>query len=1081
MANSFSRACLLIALVFTTLGAAAQDTMLLTADHAQSQSERVVAHESTLPDLQQRISVDFSEAPIRQVIVEVARQADLGFSYSSDQVELEELISFSATNKSVAQVLGQIASGSSLEIVITENRDIIILEGAASGLSGQMSQSSSRVQPAVAGVPAMEVERFVPVDIQQEIRGTVYDADTGETIPGANVVVQGTTVGTTTNFDGEYQLEVSDDAEVLVFSFVGYHTEEVPIEGRTVIDVELRPDVAGLEEVIVTGAAGETRQREMGQTVARISTADLAETNLNTDELLQGRAPGVDVTSTSGSMGAGTQIRLRGNVSLSMSNQPLIIIDGVRFSADQYPRGTSEGDSFFRGSNVTQSPLNDINPNDIERIEIVRGPAASTLYGTEAAAGVIQIFTKRGQEGRPRWNVQYDQSHSFMRPFGPSNEPYLGMDPWLGTGVGHNANVSVSGGLDDIDYFVSGGYRDASGVLPNDREDRISLRGNIGFSGFDNLRLQWQTHYSSHNLENTSTGNNAHGLQFNVYRAPNNPIGSSDEDEISNILNQDIHTRNDRFNTALTARYFPLDNLDARFQVGYDRLDQRFNHVRPYGFALQNEGAISDRRWVSEGLSLDAYGRYQLGLSEELNARIAAGGQLNIEREHEIDAFGQGFPGPGNHTVTAAAERVVVANEFRVITGGFFSEGTFDYLDRYFLTLGLRVDGNSAFGDDFGFQPYPKASLSYVVSDEAFWPEQFGDFRLRAAYGQAGRAPGAFDAARTWQAEGYGGVPAFTPQNVGNPLLGPEVTNELEVGFESLFLQDRLNVEFTYYHQQTRDALFAVSQAPSLGFTGSQLENVGELTNQGVEFALQATVFEQDDYFIDLGTSLYTNRSEVLDTGGETFYNIVEGQPGPVVRGTKVLNADELADPELEFDYFFGPNQPTHIIGANLTVGLPGNVTFSARGEYQGGHYISAAASSFMVDRGAGSPSCQSAYDQVPYAADDPNNHPNMSNVPALYRVRCYRQNIESNSWIFPADFFRLRSVSLQAPIGQFVPRIDDATFTLTGRNLLTWKNDDFWEFDPEMTYRTTGDLTRFIGEHIPAPAAVTASIRIGF
>src|SRR5690606_10283340 len=165
----------------------------------------------------------------------------------------------------------------------------------------------------------------------------------------------------------------------------------------------------------------------------------------------------------------------------------------------------------------------------------------------------------------------------------------------------------------------------------------------------------------------------------------------------------------------------------------------------------------------------------------------------------------------------------------------------FSLKDRYFLTVAMRVDGNSAFGQDFGLQVYPKATVSYVVSDEAFWPETLGQVKLRAAWGHAGRAPGAFDAVRTWNAKPWRGATGFLPENVGNPNLGPERTIEWEAGFDAGLLDDRLTVDVSYYDQRTVDALFQVQQTPSAGFGGSQLENVGEISNRGFEAAVNAT------------------------------------------------------------------------------------------------------------------------------------------------------------------------------------------------------------------------------------------------
>ncbi len=918
------------------------------------------------------------------------------------------------------------------------------------------------------------------------VTGQVVEAGTNRPLASTQVSIVGTGLGGLTDGSGNFSISNVPAGEHQVeVTRLGYQsaTQSVTLaSGETVtLNFTLSQQALGLEEIVVTGTAGQARRREVGNTISQISMGEVREPVMNVDHLLQGRASGIDVAQTSGGIGAGSQIRLRGNVSVSQTNQPLIYVDGVRMPSDQYNRGNSQGDSFFRGANLSQSPLNDINPQDIDRIEVLKGSAASTLYGSEAAAGVIQIFTKRGQEGRARWDMQIDQSVNWMQEFGPSNDPFIGMSPWLSNGRGSRASLSVGGGTGDISYFVSGAIEDNTGVLPNDREERANVRGNVAFEGLDNVRIEWNSAFSFNELLNTSEGNNAHGIQFNVYRRPNNPVGSDRVEDLNEILNQRIQTNNDRFTTGLTVDWATTERLSNRLTLGYDRLSSRFLHVRPFGFGLQPEGAISDRAWTAQGLSLDYVGNLNLSLSDDLRSRVSWGAQFQQDEETEVDAFGRGFPGPGDHVVSNAAVRTAFTSDFRVITGGFFGQALFDFRDRYFLTLGVRVDGNSAFGDDLGLETYPKASLSYVISDEDFWPMDLGEVKLRGAYGLAGRAPGAFDAVRTFQAIGYLGTPAFVPENVGNPDLGPERTEEIEVGFDGSFLNDRLTLDFTYYRQSTTDALFNVTQVPSSGFLGGQLENVGALTNQGIEITLDGRVLQRPDFYLDLGGSVYTNRSEITDTGPSTAFTLVEGQPAPVVRGTRVLNPNALAEPELEFDAFFGPNQPTRILGFNAALGLPRGLEVSARGEYQAGHYINDGASFNMVDRGAGAPSCQAAYDLVAFGDPNPNANPNMDQVPALQRVRCYSQNLESGSWIYPADFFKLRALTLTIPLGEFMPRASSAGLTLSARNIWRWTNDEFWSFDPEMSARQLDSLTRNITEHIPAPATFTASLRIGF
>jgi TonB-dependent starch-binding outer membrane protein SusC len=1044
---------------------------------------------TTLADLPANLRLP--KATLAEALTRLSESAGVPIAFSPSRVaSFIGPLNCPCADVTVGEALDHLLFGTPLRYVDTGSRIVIERSPAVIGTAtadvefASMTLGSGRPIANAARI-ALAAPHTRPVQTGT-ITGRVADARTNRPLVSVQVSIEGSGIGTLTDTEGRYRLEnvPAGEATVVVQS-VGYGTTREPVRvvaGETATrDFQLTERAFDLDAIVVTGTAGQARRREVGNSISQITAEDVREPVVNVDHFLQGRAAGVDVAQTSGGIGAGAQIRLRGNVSVSQTNQPLIYIDGVRIPADEYPRGNSLGDAFHRGPNLTQSPLNDLNPADIERIEVIKGAAAATLYGTEAAAGVIQIFTKRGREGRASWTAQIDQSVNWMQPFGPANDPFIGMSPWLSRAHGQRYSLSAGGGTSDIGYYLSGAFENNRGVLPNDSEERVALRGNIGFSGFDNLRIDWNSAVSLNELFNTSEGNNAHGIQFNVYRMPNNPIGSDVKEDLDAILNQELRTTNNRLTTGLTFNWTPTAAMMHRLTVGYDRLSNHFLHVRPFAFQLQPEGAITDRIWISEGTTLDYVGNLSIGLTPALRTRIGWGGQLQRNAQNDVDAFGRGYPGPGDHVVSNAAVRVAHTNSFEVVTGGLFGQAVFDLLDRYFLTLGLRVDGNSAFGEDLGLQPYPKASFSYVVSDEGFWPEQFGTMKLRAAYGQAGRAPGAFDAARTWQATGYLGVPAFVPENVGNPLLGPERTNELEVGFDAMLLNERLGIDFTFYDQRTSDALFAVAQIPSQGFLGSQLENVGALTNRGVEVSLNASVLERQNFAWRLGTTLATNRSEITETGASTAYSLVVGQPAPVIRGTRVVNAGELAEPIVERDAFFGPNQPTRTIGLSTVFELPRGIELSARGEYQGGHYISDGASYNMVDRGNGAPSCASAYAHVPYGAANPNQQPGMAQVPALERVRCYRQNLLPGSWVYPADFFKLRSLTLSMPVDGLVPGTNSTVVTLSLRNGWRWRNSEFWSFDPEMSARELGSLTRNISEQIPAPATFTASVRIGF
>lgn len=918
-----------------------------------------------------------------------------------------------------------------------------------------------------------------------QVTGRVESGRTGQPLAGAQISIVGTNLGALTDGRGRYAVAGVPAGEVTVqATYIGHGTRSQTVslaagQGATA-DFTLSEEALSLDGIVVTGTGGQARRREVGNSIAQLDVAGFDEPPASVDQLLQGRSPSVTVNPGSSSFGAGAAIRLRGNVSLSMSNQPLVFVDGVRQAAEAYPLNASGANFPHYGPSSRMSPLNDLNPSDIERIEIVKGAAAATLYGSEASAGVIQIFTRKGVQGRPRWTLQSDHGLDWVRPFGSEQRPFINLDPWLKTAYGTRNSLSVSGGVNEVRYFLSSGFDAGDGVLPNDHEKRLALRANIDLTARPDLTLQLNTGFTNHELDITHTGNSGMALPFNAFRQPNNSFGSDDPAVLSELLDAEIHQENARFTAGLTADWTPHERVRQRLTVGLDRVSTRGTQLRPLGFALEPEGALSDIRWQSEAVTLDYVGSVDVLDREGLGATLSWGGQSVTTEESTVDTYGRGFPGPGLQTLSSVAERFVYGSAFRIISAGAFGQGLLSWQDRIFLTAGARVDGTSTFGQDLGLQVYPKASLSWVISEEGFWPEGGGSVKLRAAYGWAGRAPGAFDAARTWMSGSFGGSSSFLPENVGNPALGAEKTREIELGFDGSWLDDRLTAEVTYYDQLTRDALLSVSQIPSLGFSGSQLENVGKLTNEGVEVSLSGVAIRSDELALTLGANVTASRSEVLDAGGVTASSIQVGQPVPVVRGTRVVNADAFEDPILERDHFFGPSAPTRIVGLNASLDFGGGFRLSARGEYQGGHYISDGASSNMIDRGNGAPGCDDAYERVPFT-DYPNG--DLAGVTALERARCYRANITAGLWIYPADFFKVREITLLAPLGSLVPAARSATLTLSLQNALRWTHDDFWAFDPEMisSRSTTSALSGGITEHAPAPARFVASFRISF
>ena len=951
---------------------------------------------------------------------------------------------------------------------------------------------------------------------------------------GAQVRIVNTTLGTLTGDNGRYTLANLPVAQYrLRVQMLGYRPVEVPVAltaGQTVTqDFTLRKQVLELDAVVVTGTAGAARQREVGNAVAQIDMSKVQEPPQNVGQLLQGRAPGMTVMTSSAGSGSGSMIRLRGNVSVAMSNQPLIYVDGVRLRSDGYAKNIPPTGSNLRGGNDIASPLNDINPNDIDRIEIIKGAAAATLYGTEAAAGVIQIFTKTGHAGKPQWSMQLDGGIARALPFGPEPETaplgdsipkayrdsfpdrfaglptrgvsraggssrYLFIDPWLRNGAQRRVSLSVAGGGEALRYFVSGTGTNEDGVLPNDNEQKKVVRGNFSFSPVSNFLFSWNTSYTRDAIANTAAGNNAHGLTLNAFRRDRNYASNDRPEIVQLLLNQEITSDIDHAITGGTLTWSPTTNLSNRFTVGYDRAQIDNRNYRPFGFVSAPGGIISNRENVYQNLTFEYAGSYARGLTQALRSTIAWGGQTVTTESRETSAYGENFPGPGLATVSSAGTTLGFEERQRVVNAGLYGQTILDLKNRYFFTLGARVDGNSAFGKSFGLQTYPKASLSWVASEEKFWPSFIPEMKVRAAIGQSGRAPGAFDAIRTWEnpPAGYGGQPAFFPRSVGDSTLGPERTTELEVGFDGTLFTDRVSTSFTYYKRTIKDALFNKLQIPSLGFLRSQLANIGEMGSDGIESSLSVTVLRRKDFEWVLGGSYYTNNSQVNTLGGApsfslgNFGRIVEGQSIPVIQtdfcienpnekvpatGPKVLSVT-AATPNA---CIYGPNLPPRTWGINTSLTLPYNVRFNARGEHLGGHYMYDGAAFNAVTRSVRWPGCYGFYSlqEAGRAAE----------ATALETARCTVAQTRADYFVYPADFFKLRDVSVAIPVpAKYIRGATTAFLTLSGHNIWKKVNKNFPVFDPETGNNDGFDsAVRSILEQVPPPATYTASLRLTF
>jgi hypothetical protein len=578
----------------------------------------------------------------------------------------------------------------------------------------------------------------------------------------------------------------------------------------------------------------------------------------------------------------------------------------------------------------------------------------------------------------------------------------------------------------------------------------------------------------------------------NNYKSPASSCSQTAQFCLANaeILRQAPITRADHYVTGLTLNHTPNEMLSNRLSVGYDYTSNENRQITPFGQLNNPAGSIAQSDWSRRFVSFDYAGTLRNRLrGDALQSTFSWGGQLFQDDLRSINVSGTVFSGPGEPLVSTSARPLFTDDDRRrVINAGVFLQEQIAWNDRLFVTAGVRVDGNSAFGENFGLQTYPKLGVSYVLSDHAFFPSSWWEtLKLRGALGEAGRAPGAFDAVRTWDpTSGDDGKPAVTPNQIGNPDLGPERTRELELGLESSMWGGRLAVDFNYFDTRTIDALIQVRYPPSQGFLSTQLENVGELRNTGIEARVEGSVIRREA--VDWrGRVNYTRMSnEAVDLGDVAEISIGtntvvrKGYPVPAIFGRKILNPGADAPPIVtDTAVHLGRTFPNQIIGLGSTLTLWGRLTLDALGEFQKGgmniNFIGYQNEIRGVWRGC--------YDvQRKLAAAQRGDQNALNGVPARDRARCAFDAAARNSdfWIEPTDFFRLRYVSATVNIpSRFLRGTQSASLTLAGRNLFL--STDYSGLDPESADQSDNTFARREYYQLPTLRSFTLSLKATF
>ncbi len=1089
------------------------------------------------------------ETSVVEALTLLSTKTNLSVALSPNSLPTDHKARCDCETASIAEALDQILSGTGYGYIELDEQIIIVkipprgtLESlkpalnrvAQNGMSGPLSGGRSYTQAQRLST----LSRPLP-EIQQRgtIQGQVVNERTGQGVPSAQVFVVGTSQGSLTDDEGRYALLMVPSGEQTVeVRHLGYRTRTQAVrvtDGATIdLDFLLEETAIRLDALVVTGTPVATRRVEIGNALSQLDASEIRRlapvTSLS--QMLQGRTPGVRIQTRSGMVGSGSAISIRGGSSLSLSNRPMIYVDGIRVDNEE---GSGPA---FTGSG-TPSRLDDISPEDIASIEIIRGPAAATLYGTEASNGVIQIITHRGTPGtapvvtatirggatwlphpeevfEPKYYTQPDGTILVQNLV--AEEAAAGR-PIFRTGLLTNFAVNIRGGAQRVGYYVSAQLEKMDGYIPKNELTRTGGRANLNIAVRDNLDLQMSMGVSRNKIGLAPEGFSGNFgvipmIEFGTPRVKDTSLRGFNRAPPEATRTIDLISDVDRATASFKVSYRPSSWLSSRLILGTDVVNENNLALFPrqpegsdhfFGGRGLGEVTVDTRR--SRMNTMDFSTTAQFDVSPSVRSTTSVGLQYFGRRTDWTGAFGKEFPAVGVSTVSAAAVTTASESWVENTTVGAFVQQRVGLNDRLFVTAALRGDDNSAFGEGYDAAIYPKLGMSWLVSDESFFRDRFAgivdELRLRFSWGQSGMQPDAFAAATLYAPiTGPGNVATLTPGALGNEDLGPEKGTEIESGFDASFLNHRLSAAFTFFTMRTKDAIFRRSIPPSSGFGGTQFVNIGELSRRGVELEISTVPIRGPQVTWRVGTAFSTLQNRIEDMGGLPSivfsYRLtqahVEGFPIGSFFFKKIIQAER--DPATGDIVSFACDGGTGPVGDHMR---PGGAPVDCAG----------APSIFLGKPGPGLEGSLFSTLELPWGLDlhmniSFTNDYRMMDVTRSANSRYFKNNYEwtyrkegdpllqaymdNNMGIIGlenADFIRLQDLSLSHRISpglleRLGTGMSSASITLAARNLKTWTR--FNGLDPEVR----GSSTSFANNAqtlTPLPVQFIVTVRGSF
>jgi TonB-linked SusC/RagA family outer membrane protein len=1046
-----------------------------------------------------KLSLSFNNISLKKVFKEIEKQSEFYFMYNNSTIDIKKKVSLHVKEQTIYQILDEVLEGAGIDYDIV-NKQIVLTPEAKEKVQDNIIRSI-------------------------QVGGTVSD-ESGTTLPGVSVVEKGTQNGTITDLNGQFSINVENAESILLFSFIGYESQEILVGNATDLKITLKEQVTDLDEVVVIGY-GVSSKKLLTGSIGNVDAAEIQETaTYSLEGALQGKTSGLQIIQNSGTPGSAMAVKIRGTATIFGGSQPLYVIDGV-------PMTTGDFSQIGYGGQGVDASI-DINPSDIESVSVLKDASAAAIYGARATNGVILITTKNGSKGKSKisyrsyFGVQKEwkrldlmnatQWKSYVNTFDPSFvsslEPTISTD-WqeevFRVASMMNHELSFTGGTDKTLFYLSGGYLNQEGIILGTGYKKYSVRSNIDHKLTDRLSLTFKNGLTYSINDRVRGDQEIDGVLPNAISMP--PIYPV-YDELGNYsetgsFKNPVATGNESTTRANTLRnissfeltYRLIEGLTLKNQWGADFYNMHERRIEPLTTRTGQEknGMIIEARSNVSKISQQLLATYDKSFGNH-NLQLLAGYSFEIFKDRFSYTHGENFPQVYPEYITSAGnivEAYTGANDEGI--NSFFGRVKYNFSDKYLFEVSLRADGSSKFGTNNRYAFLPAGSFAWRVIEESFMKDQtlISDLKIKVGYGLTGNDQIGSNRYQNLYTTGrnYYSLPGLAPLQIPNPDLKWETTKSFNAGLDIEFFKGRLGLSAEYYNNLTTDLLLPRPLPGSSGFN-SFTTNVGSIENKGYEFTLNTVNFEGDfswtsSFNISFNKNkvleLYNDQPIIFDEGDSRASNsIIVGEP----IGVFFIYESQGVDPstgDLVLTDIDGDDVPDRMVVGNPNPVFTGGFTniMSYKGfdlrifmQYSYGNDIYNGTRRYLENNSYGKTDNQlvTVLNQWMQPGD-------ITKIPRFKGIYNDRQ---STRYMEDGSYLRLKEITLGYHFSQKaldkMKFISSLRLYLKGQNLLTFTN--YSGLDPEVNYAggTRGEFalgTDFFT--FPIPRVLLFGINIDF